>query len=72
MTLSDLCAKLLILKGKITLVLVSVVFIIGISVYLYTGNADNLVTVIASDIIQNQTGIDIEKMLPHDSDHTTP
>jgi hypothetical protein len=52
------------LGGKIVvLVLVFVSLVVGISFYAIDGTPDNIETEVASDIIQYETGINLEKIL---------
>jgi hypothetical protein len=48
------------------IILVILSFIIGLASYLYYGK-DNEITHVASEIIQHETGIDIERILPDSS-----
>jgi len=51
--------------------IVIVSLVVGVGAYLYTGKVDNEVTEAASDIIQFETGIDLEKLFK-DANRNSP
>jgi len=66
-----LFANMVKLKAKLSIIGLTIALLIGVVYYFYTGKAHNPVTEMASDIIQNQTGINLEKLLPEDDANST-
>lgn len=58
-------------KTKIAFIVVAIAIIVSLVSYLATGEKENLATDIANDIIESQTGIDLDKLLPDDKTSST-
>ncbi len=59
-------------KIKLIVAITTLLLVTGVAAYLITGKAHNPITHIASKIIEKETNIDVEDMLPADDSKTTP